>query len=200
MAELQPGAKSDIWAEELPPLDWSPAKRAASLETLFRWCEGRAVNSANWYVVNKKAKANWSKALRVTAVLFLIAGGAIPVIALATDDGIKSEWGFLALALGAGVVLLDRSFGYSSSWTRYMTTATRIQRRVTKFQAEWSAQTALLGDSVADDLLLGSIKLAREFLDDFRAIVEAETEQWATEFDSQLRELQGLLPTSPRQR
>jgi hypothetical protein len=120
------------------------------------------------------------------------------VITLATEGAIKGEWGFVALALGAGVVLLDRSFGFSSSWTRYMTTATKIQRRVSSFQAEWAAQRVLWGNLLDEDLMLGSIRLAREFLDDFRAIVEAETEQWATEFHTQLRELQGLLPSSPR--
>ncbi|WP_159041192.1 MULTISPECIES: SLATT domain-containing protein [unclassified Streptomyces] len=161
---------------------------------LFRWAEREALDLHSWYLAEKKGKARTSKILRVFSVVMLAMGAAAPTIALLTNKMIHAEWGFIALAAGGAAVLLDKSFGFSASWTRYMTTAALLSRRIARAQADWMLwQLKDPGD--LDELVS---EIIAPFLDDVHGISESETVDWATTFGENLAELHSVLSDPPK--
>jgi hypothetical protein len=188
----------NIRPDELPELPWDPPHRRESLSALYVWSEQQVLGVTDWYLRGKGSKARWSKWLRMGAVVFVVVGAILPVVSLivGTDD-LSGEWGFVALAVGAGVVLLDRGFGFTSSWTRYMTTLGAIERRTRRLQLEWNHELVTLSATPDDESTRHAIELLRDFLDDVGDAVERETKAWAFEFNAQSGELSELMRSLP---
>jgi hypothetical protein len=183
-ADLEPG--------RFPELPWGDADLAASLEAVYHWVEGEAIRAASWYLYEKKAKSRWSRALRILAILFATAGAALPFIA-ANNDVVDFEWGYVLLALAAGAVAMDRYFGFSTAWMRYITAEQAIQRRLQQLQFDWAATLVTRGNRApsAHEVAAELQKLAAVAA----AIgeeIRSETMVWADEFQSNIGELRNL--------
>ena len=67
--------------------------------------------------------------------------GILPVPAQIFDAGssvvIQPAWASVALAIAVALVALDRFFGFSSAWARYMTTEQAISSALNQFMLEW---------------------------------------------------------------
>jgi hypothetical protein len=183
-ADLEPG--------RFPDLPWGEADLAASLEAVYHWVEGEAIRAANWYLYEKKAKSRWSRALRIAAILFATAGAALPFIA-ANNGVVDFEWGYVLLALAAGAVAMDRYFGFSTAWMRYITAEQAIQRRLQELQFDWTSTLVTRGSRApsAHEVAAELQKLAAVAA----AIgeeIRSETMVWADEFQSNIGELRNL--------
>jgi hypothetical protein len=183
-ADLEPG--------RFPELAWGEADQLASLETVYHWVEGEAIRAASWYLHEKKAKSRWSRALRVAAILFATAGAGLPFIA-ANNGVVDFEWGYVLLALAAGAVAMDRYFGFSTAWMRYITAEQAIQRRLQELQFYWVSTQIARGDRVPsahevaaelDKLAAAAAAIGEE--------VRTETMAWAEEFQTNIGELRHI--------
>jgi len=104
------------------------------------------------------------------------------------------QLGYLLIALGAACIALDRFFGYSSGWIRYITTALVIERSVDEFRLDWTrSMAALQGSQPTAEQLDKLFHLCRQFAVGVRAQVEQETRAWVLEFQSSLSELERQL-------
>jgi hypothetical protein len=183
-ADLEPG--------RFPDLPWGDGDLVASLEAIYHWVEGEAIRAASWYIDEKKSKARWSRALRILAILFATAGAALPFIA-ANNGVVDFEWGYVALALAAGAVAMDRYFGFSTAWMRYITAEQAIQRRLQELQFSWASTQIARGNRVpsAHEVAAELEKLAAAAA----AIgeeVRTETMAWAEEFQTNIGELRSI--------
>lgn len=183
-ADLEPG--------RFPDLPWGDGDLVASLEAIYHWVEGEAIRAASWYIDEKKSKARWSRALRILAILFATAGAALPFIA-ANNGVVDFEWGYVALALAAGAVAMDRYFGFSTAWMRYITAEQAIQRRLQELQFSWASTQIARGNRVpsAHEVAAELEKLAAAAA----AIgeeVRTETMAWAEEFQTNIGELRHI--------
>jgi hypothetical protein len=158
---------------------------------------GQALATVDWYFKEKTSKARWSKSIRISSVLLGIAGALLPILALIVGKGLSGEWGFVPLVIGAGVVLLDRAFGFSASWTRYMTAAAAIERRVGGLQLEWTHMQVGFSRVPNDEDTRAAVELLQRFLDEVGEIVERETQDWARDFNAQSSELSELMRSLP---
>jgi hypothetical protein len=183
-ADLEPG--------RFPELAWGEGDLVASLEAVYHWVEGEAIRAAAWYIHEKKWKARWSRALRVLAILLATAGAAIPFVA-ANNDDVGFEWGYVLLACAAGAVAMDRFFGFSTAWMRYMTAELAIQQRLQELQFAWASMLITRGDRVPsthevaaelERLAAAAAAIADE--------VRTETMVWADEFQSNVGELRKI--------
>jgi hypothetical protein len=173
-------------------VSWKPEDVESSLVAMFEWVEGEAVRSVAWYLREKRYKARWSRRLRVLAVIFATAGTVAPLVA-ATTGWFGSEWGYVLLALAAGSVALDRYFGFSSAWMRYLLAAQTIQRRLHRLRFEWlssCASAAVDSPSCAD--VTTRLTMLAEAGVDFGDQVRRETAAWVTEFQTNLSELRAM--------
>jgi SMODS and SLOG-associating 2TM effector domain 2 len=80
-----------------------------------------------------------------------IMGGLVPIIKATLHqteiDRIPFDFGqagYLLIAEAAGCVGLDRFFGYSTGWIRYITTAMAIEKSLEEYRMEWARNIAKL--------------------------------------------------------
>ena len=189
---------------EPPPsaLTWNPANPKESLDTLKAFVESEAGRAANWYFKEKTWKARWSSVFRLTAIILTALGGLVPIIAqiAATDPkaGIASVnplWSSLLVGIAAALFGIDRAFGFSSGWTRYVLAATTIKKAAAEFGMDWEALCANSDDPPKKEQIPPFVQRAKDFRVAVEAIVLQETQEWAAEFQSNLAQLEKDLKT-----
>ena len=143
------------------------------------------MEAIDWYLNEKRSKSRWSRGLRVAAILLGAAGALIPLLNLANNQVFDVRWGYVAFALAAAAVALDRFFGFSSGWMRYLTTAVRLQRLLADFQLQWATRCARLEGTTPEPAQVAELlTLLRQVLSAILKEVERETISWAQEFQS----------------
>ena len=180
--------------DEIPK--WDPANSAQSLKDIFCYVVEQADISSSWYWRNKKWKARLSQAIRFLAWILAAVGGLLPVIGtLAPSNSIwrvlnNGLWASLLLGFAAAMIGLDRAFGYSSGWARYVLTATNIRKSLEEFRMDWADLLAKAGTSPTPDQIEALIERARKFRVDVEALVLQETKDWITEFQSSMAQME----------
>jgi hypothetical protein len=177
---------SDLVRPDLGELDWSPGRREASLATVYAHAVGLAQDAEAWYASKRPEKKRWGRALRIVALLLASAGAILPILAeIFTTDGkpqIAPGWAAVALAAAATLVTLDRYFGFSNSWMRFMAAELRISQLRHQFQYAWNAARVKLSDPPTEEELAPLLELARTLVDRLDQAILDETDRWVTEF------------------
>jgi hypothetical protein len=171
-----------------------------ALKALYEYVEARAREQVRWYWKKKEWKARMSWMLRLVVILLFFLGGLVPILKAAFPNLLTTRFGnsvdlgqlgYLLIAVAAGCLGLDRFFGFSSGWIRYVTTAMSIERSLEEFRMEWARITAMCeGRPPGADVMNQLVLLARQFIVSVLAQVEQETKVWAAEFQSSLSQLE----------
>jgi hypothetical protein len=185
-------------SDELLNLSWNGPEIDASLAVLRRYVESEAQRQVDWYFRKLKAKSRASIWLRFVSILLFVAGGLVPIAkAVLAPDLLKrmafdfGQAGYLLLAIAAGCLALDRFFGYSTGWIRYVTTGLAIEKSLEEFRMEWTRGIAKLRGVPPNELQLDQLLLTcATFSLAIRSQVEQETKAWVTEFQSSLSQLE----------
>jgi hypothetical protein len=190
--EWWPWRRRDLRAVPFPDQalhQWQDPEVALAL--LYRHAEARAIDAVDWYLEDKRGKRTWSRGLRVVAILLVIAGGLQPVLDAAGPGRGEPAWGYVLLALAAACVGFDRFFGLSSGWMRNITTAQALRRRLELLQYDWAVECAKAATRTVDGKqVLTRVGLLRAFADDAAVLMQQETSEWVTEFQSNLGQLE----------
>jgi SMODS and SLOG-associating 2TM effector domain 2 len=173
-------------------LSWDCADATASLKDLLKYVEDEATKSITWYWRSKKSKAWLSRAIQFLAVTLAAAAGILPVIGeLSKIGGMKNGlWATLLVGFAAALIGLDRAFGYSSGWARYVLAATSIRKMMEEFRMDWTALAAKACPAPTPEQIQGLIQRAKDFRLGVEAVVMQETKDWVTEFQSNLAQLE----------
>src|SRR5262249_42882887 len=99
-------------------------------------------------------------------------------------------WASLLLGVAAALVGLDKAFGYSSGWARYVLTATKIRKALEEFRMDWVELMAKAGNPLRADTVTPLIERAKKFRVDVEALVLQETKDWVTEFQSSMAQME----------
>ncbi|MFF2143366.1 MULTISPECIES: DUF4231 domain-containing protein [unclassified Kitasatospora] len=181
----------------IPQISWEDDPRIA-LRALFKWVEGAAIETISWYISEKTSKAKWSRSLRFLAVILAVLGTVMPVVSVGLGWTLTAIWGYALLGLGAGCVALDKAFGFSSAWTRYLSVATALSRQLMNFQVSWvrvEREFSIKGQS--DEIFEQAFSEILRFVDIFNLMIEQETLSWVSEFQANLVKLESNLIPSP---
>jgi hypothetical protein len=180
----------------LPELSWQPAKRTESLRKVAGYVVGEAEKAIVWYLEKKTAKARRAQALRFAAIVATALAGLIPLLTeiFATDDGKPSfapAWASVALLVAAACVGLDRFFGYSSAWMRFLNTEMQIRHALHDFLLDWETRRSAWEDK--DDPgpqeAATGLKRCKEFLAQVNELLKAEMDTWVAEFSAALSDI-----------
>jgi hypothetical protein len=174
----------------------------SALKALYQYTEAVARHSIDWYWRKKSWKARMSWMLRLVVIILFTLGGLVPIIKATLPDLVRTDTfdfgqaGYLLIAVAAGCLGLDRFFGYSSGWIRYVTTAMAIEKSLEEYRMEWAMLTSRLqGQPAGGDLVEQLIQLSKHFLVSVRSQVEEETKLWAMEFQTTLVQLERDIKT-----
>jgi hypothetical protein len=111
---------------------------------------------------------------------------------------IEPAWASVVLAVAAGLVGLDRYFGASDAWMRFMTAEQQIARLRQGFEYEWNIARAKAADPPTDDDVEALLHLARALVAGVGDAIAAETNNWVTDFRGHLQTAEQALQAPPR--
>jgi hypothetical protein len=187
--------KKDLVPRTFPAnLKWSQADAVESLERLYKFANEECDRSIVWYFEKKRGKRIAAYVCRVGAIIAAAASGVVPILGgiYKTNDvpDISPAWATVAIAIVGILIALDRFGGYTSGWVRYVRAAQALTELQSDFRVEWELQRQALQSNPSDaETLKQSIGKCKEYLGRVHAIVRAETDQWAQEFQKILVEL-----------
>ena len=190
--------KKDIQTAGPECFDWNSADPAKSLQDLRTYVEGEAQKAINWYWREKNGKKTPSQVIQFMALVLTAGAGLVPIVLQALKNaGVKRLEGFdsgpiasLLVGLAAALLGLDKAFGYSSGWTRYILTATSMTKQLHEFRMEWVALSAASAAPPNAEQVASLIQKARDFVSGVQAALLQETKDWATEFQSNAAQME----------
>jgi len=186
--------EEDIRKRYLPPLPWDDGDVTGSLHTVYQHVAGNAISYIDWYIASKRPKKTWARRLRVLAIVLTTVAGILPVLSQIGEQNwsftIAPAWATVVLAVAVALLALDRFFGFSSAWARFIATELAIQTALDQFQIRWQQALVTLPDDAGPDDVNTMLELARQFLAEVDRLVEAETSVWVKEFNESLRQIE----------
>ena len=95
----------------------------------------------------------------------------------------------ILLAFAALLVAIDRFADLSSGWMRYVTTAQKVDQKLTGFRLAWEAsEMEWQGGAPSAEQLKKQIEMATAFQGSVHQLVEEETREWVASFSAVLKE------------
>jgi hypothetical protein len=188
-------AGADLTPDAWEPQDWDPANPSAALKKAVAHVTNQARSAITWYISAKRWKQRFGRLLRASAILLGTIAGILPMLgqAYGTPDGkqaFQPVWSSVALAVAAALVLLDRFFGLTSAWIRYVTTELKIRQVLEEFQMDNEiARAAWTAGQPSADQVQQMLARCKAFVTQVQGIVVDETSMWAREFQDTLKQL-----------
>lgn len=155
----------------------------------------KANGSAAWYVKNQKWMKRLSKIIRLLSIVLFGLGGLIPMInslLLENQSDLKIvNLGYIAIAIAGTLLLVDKFFGFSSGWIRFITANMEIERMIVEFEMRWKIETFGKDlENISEEEGKIMLTLLMDFVFQINEVMKQETNSWVSEFQSNLAELQ----------
>lgn len=181
----------------LHALQWDPEHLNDSLDKLYRLTISEAEQSMAWYRINSRPKKRWAQIIRVSAIVATSLGGIIPIlsqIVSEVDENLlllfNPALASVAIALAATALGLDRFFGFSTAWMRFITSEMKIKSKLQTFQFEWAVERmSWRGEAPNHKQARAMIMRCAAFASEISNIVQDETLTWVEEFQGALKTL-----------
>ena len=189
-------SSKNIFADERAVPDWNSADPEQSLNQIYSYVLNEAARSIHWYWANKGSKAFLSRWIRFLVWGLAAVGGLLPIVAaLIVPVGQESKltsglWPSLLLGIAAALLGLDKGFGFSSGWARYVLTATNIRKSLEEFRLDWTVLRAKVASPLTAEGVAPLIERAKQFRSDIESLVLQETKDWVTEFQSTMAQME----------
>jgi hypothetical protein len=194
--------KGELARPDLNELDWSDERRSEPLLVVFNHSVGLASEAEAWYRRERPPKSRWGRALRVGAIVLAGVAAVLPILTqISTNDGeptIAPGWAAVALAAAATLVALDRYFGFSSGWMRFMTAELKLTHLRHDFEYAWQAARATAHTPASEGEVAAMLALARGLVLAVDDAIADETLAWTTEFRSALQRAEQSLERPDR--
>jgi hypothetical protein len=210
MLKLFPGLDGPAQRDPQPP---GTVAVPGNVEELRAIVTAKAMDTLRWYGAARRRKKTWARGIRLSAIVLFSIAGLVPVLhstgliptakaqlvllpngADAQQLSLAFDWtqlGYLAAALATAFLGLDKFFGLSSGWVRYITSELALEKMIAEFQVAWVAGLAA-ATSEADQRQLERhrLELLKGFSGSIAQLIESETQQWAAEFQGALSTLE----------
>ncbi|HXB75206.1 MAG TPA: SLATT domain-containing protein [Candidatus Acidoferrales bacterium] len=191
-------ADADIRPRPTVEVMWVNTDPVQSLREVRKAVEEEAQKAIGWYWTNKRWKCNLSRAIQFFALaLTAVAGIASIVVQVLRNSGVSIPPTFdsgpiasLCVGLAASLIGLDKAFGFSSGWTRYVLTATSMTKLLHEFRMDWVALIAVAKDPPGPEQQAVLIQRAKDFVSTIQSMVLQETKDWAIEFQSNMAQME----------
>lgn len=186
----------NIRPEEPDRIAWDSADPAKSLQNIRNVVEQEGQKAIDWYWKAKRWKGLPSRWIQFSALVFTAAAGLVPIILqlIKNTGAVKNfDSGPLAslfVGIAAALLGLDKAFGYSSGWTRYVLVATSMTKLLHEFRMDWLALSAASAARPTAEQQAAMIQRAKEFVSTVQGMVAQETKDWASEFQSNMAQME----------
>lgn len=184
----------DLGIGDLDIQDWGEEKSPEALTKVFSYVTGQAEDTIVWYLKRKASKRLGARFFRFSAIIATALAGLIPLFSeIYTTSGVPNispAWASVALVIAVSFVGIDRFFGFSTAWVRFLTTELKIRNALQLFKIEWEIKSASLkGMKPNDEELLERLDMCKVFLITVNSAVENEMIAWKEEFQAALKQI-----------
>ena len=172
------------------PIDeWNETNAKAKLGELYIEVLNLADSNIQWYQTYRKVKGFWSKLIRIFAIILLVGSTLIPYFSFIFDREKKLIYiGYILAGIGAGFLLIDRYYGFSNSWVRFVLTAMDLENMRNLFVENW--QVLYLSNlPLTIDGFRRMLNSMIKFHEVFNSTIRTETEAWAKDFQQNMKDL-----------
>jgi hypothetical protein len=190
-------SKKDI----IPPFSFpdlmgrSEEDRRRYLKSTSKFAEWRTQEAIEWYIRKKNPMRRNAQILRFSAIVFATFGVLIPFISTSQlIPATKFNWqevGYISLGIAVFCIGLDKYFGFSSSWVRFIMTSIALQKRLAKFQYDWAILNSNAADHQCDsttcEKMLQSIQT---FMLEVLSELEKEAKEWAVQYSNNIADME----------
>lgn len=192
----------------LPPsFDWGDQKRSASLIAVYDGIVAKIDDCIHWYQTKRTFKRVLAWWFRILAVILATCATILPTLSeINGRDGLPEDWYFrpgLATILGilAGFfIMLDRLIGASSAWIRYTMAETSLKELRDELFLAYSLEKSLWAPAPEPSLeqTKHALSSLQNFLTKANQVVRDETDQWKSEFQSALAQVEDYTKIQPK--
>jgi hypothetical protein len=200
----------DLEYQPLERLRWDEENRAESLDMVYDHVVQEAGHAIAWYRNSKRPKKFGARLIRGLAIVFFSAAGLIPILVQILDARwrdvlppilFQPAWPSVLIAIAAALLGVDRYFGLSSGWIRYIKTELHLLQVVEEFELLWQEmKSRWQAGAPTNDQVSKMLAEAKKFVSDFKSIIREETLEWATDFDRTQRQLESELEKMTKDR
>ena len=202
------GTATNIESSTCTMPNWDPERPFDSLVEIHTYVIQEAAKSTDWYWTRKVWKSRSSQTIRFLFWLLAAIGGILPIVGKLFEkffqrhqlNVIDGLWASLFLGVAAALLGLDKAFGFSSGWARYVLAASNIRKSLEEFRLDWAnlmakAGPALIAASAANikpspETVTPLIERAKQFRSEVEGLVLQETKDWVTEFQSTMAQME----------
>lgn len=193
---------------------------AQKLHALYLDTVEKAQENIDWYTNNARLKKQRAQQLRFLSLVFIGIGGITPVMIEVFElrDRISPSIATVIIATGTGFIALDRFWGYSTAWIRFLTTELELKSMLENFTYNWERTVSMYGHHCNSDIpevlaepvigkdgqveddrtirgktsyIIEMIRRCQDLRNEVNSKVRKETEMWVEEFQSNLRTFEG---------
>jgi hypothetical protein len=188
-------SRKDLDESNYPVLNWGDGHKAESLNMVYNHVINITKAAITWYMSAKKGKKFMAQRIRVAAIVLGALGALLPTIGeLFSKSGqgsnIPAGWTTVCLAVTGTLLLLDRFFGYSSGWMRYIVTGTTLIDVLREFQVDWEIERSTWQQpEPTPDQVSKMLTVCKSYLVRVSALVKDETNSWVSEFQNSIKYL-----------
>lgn len=189
---------NDLNATTRLDLDWTPANTSASLQKVFEYVMDLADGAINWYAEKKKTKRFFALVFRVMAIVLGAIAVLLPTLGELFAQFVSQNWkpligagGTVVLGGIAGtLLLLDKFYGFSTGWMRYISSELQIRQIQQEFQLDWEREkSSWQGNAPNKDQVFLMMTKCKTFATQVNNCIRSETDAWINEFKSAIRQI-----------
>jgi len=169
------------------------SKVGKDLDELYGMVVKKADDSIAYYSQRKSPKRFWAQVIRFFSIVLLSLAGLVPLVdsvmplAEAPAQFDSGQVALLIAAIAAALLGMDKFFGFSSSWTRFILAELKLQKALDRFHMDWAMAEASPRDrDESSNDAVERLQLLRNFSMELSQIAEEETQVWISEYQSAL--------------
>jgi len=177
-----------------PSISWKAQTLEDDIRALTDYAIAIGQNSKGYYTRNSAYKRAWAKALRLIAILATAVAGLLPIISQIASkyyrNPLDPAWATIAISVGITAIGLDRFFGFSSAWMRFVTTEIKIEGKIGQFRMNIENEKfSWAGEPPSFDKAKTTLNIIAVFINDLSDTVKDETNSWMLEFQNVIQKL-----------
>lgn len=179
---------------EYPKIIWKEDKLEECLKALEDYAIDFGTRNKEYYRNNSAYKRSLAKGLRILAILASAVAGVLPVLSQISANNnkypIDPAWATVAVTVAITAIGLDRFFGFSSGWVRFITTEIKIESKIEQLRLSIENERfSWQGQPPTFDKAKATLGIIISFLNEISEIVKDETNTWVIEFQNVLQKL-----------
>jgi hypothetical protein len=186
--------KKNIHPPAAQCLAWKCDDINGSLVAVCAYADQVGREAVERYWKNIWWKRLFSRWIQFLALALAAGGGIYPIIATifkprqaSPDSGLVTS---VLVGLAAALLGLDKAFGFSSGWARFVLTACTIQKTIVEFHLDWMSLIAARCAMPSPDRTMALIQRAKDFVSTVEGLVLQETKNWVSEFQTNMSQLE----------